>query len=460
MAEGVESYGLHRGVLGPIESLAQSISSMAPSTSASLTIPLVFALAGNATWFVYLLATVATLLVGLCINRFAKISASPGSLYSFAAQSLPPFWGVVSAWSLLLAYLATAGSVAGGALYYARELALEFLHGAPPAMLVLIAVCAAALWIAFEDVRLSTGLMLGIEAVSIGLILIVLGVLLLRAGWHPDWPQFHLEGAHLSALGPALVLAMFSFVGFESATALGTEARDPLRTIPRVILLCAVLSGGFFMISAYAEIIGFRGLAAALSESTSPLHLLAAKAGLPLVGVGIDLGAAVSMFACVLACLNAASRVMLRMASNGILPESFARTSPHHGTPTRALVLCALLVFAPTAALTAAGVTGSDIYDWSGSLAVFGFLVSYALVAAGQPFAKTGEKGRPWPLFALGAVTVLVLALIAVYDLRSATDRVHGAIPWIFAGYLAVAMLIHVVRCKSTKKISSPMALQ
>ena len=56
-AEGVSTldkgYGLHKGVLGPMETLAQSVSAMAPSTSPSLTIPLVFALAGNGTWFVY-----------------------------------------------------------------------------------------------------------------------------------------------------------------------------------------------------------------------------------------------------------------------------------------------------------------------------------------------------------------------------------------------------------------------
>ena len=68
-----ESYGLRAGVLGPVETLAQSVSAMAPSTSASLTIPLIFALAGNATWFVYLLATVSMLLVGFCVSRFARL---------------------------------------------------------------------------------------------------------------------------------------------------------------------------------------------------------------------------------------------------------------------------------------------------------------------------------------------------------------------------------------------------
>ena len=70
-----KGYGLHKGVLGPMETLAQSVSSMAPSTSPSLTIPLVFALAGNGTWLVYLLTTAAMLLVGFCISRFARMSA-------------------------------------------------------------------------------------------------------------------------------------------------------------------------------------------------------------------------------------------------------------------------------------------------------------------------------------------------------------------------------------------------
>ncbi len=158
-----ENYGLHAGVLGPMETLAQSVSAMAPSTSPSLTIPLVFALAGNATWFVYLLATAATLLVGFCVSRFAKLSASPGSLYSYAADTLPPVFGVVAAWALLLAYIATGASVAGGALYYAGVLSQQFFHSAPPALPTLIVVCGAAGFVAYRDVKLSAELMLWIE---------------------------------------------------------------------------------------------------------------------------------------------------------------------------------------------------------------------------------------------------------------------------------------------------------
>src|SRR5277367_5947022 len=94
-------YGLRQGILSPMETLAQSVSTMAPSTTPAITIPLVCALAGNGTWLAYLLATIAVLLVALCIARFAKYSASPGSLYTYASMILPPWLGATAAWSLL-----------------------------------------------------------------------------------------------------------------------------------------------------------------------------------------------------------------------------------------------------------------------------------------------------------------------------------------------------------------------
>lgn len=214
-----ENYGLRAGVLGPLETLAQSVSAMAPSTSASPTIPLVFALAGNATWFVYLLATGATLLVGFCVSRFARLSASPGSLYSYASDTLPPVFGVVAAWGLLLAYIATGASVAGGALYYAVVLSQQLFHWTPPALPTLIVVCLAAAFVAYRDVKLSAELMLWIEVVSVSLILIVPAVMLFRFGFQFDVDQFQLKGVSMAALGPALVLAMILIVIFDLRSA-------------------------------------------------------------------------------------------------------------------------------------------------------------------------------------------------------------------------------------------------
>ena len=115
-------YGLRREVLSPLETLAQSVSTIAPTTTPVATIPLVCALAGNGTWLAYVLATAAILLVALCIGRFARYSASPGSLYSYASMILPPWLGAAAAWSLLLAYVATGSSVIGGFYHFANLL--------------------------------------------------------------------------------------------------------------------------------------------------------------------------------------------------------------------------------------------------------------------------------------------------------------------------------------------------
>ncbi len=79
------NYGLRREILSPMETLAQSVSTMAPTTTPAATIPLVCALAGNGTWLAYVLATVAVL-----------HSASPGSLYTYASMTLPPWLGAAT----------------------------------------------------------------------------------------------------------------------------------------------------------------------------------------------------------------------------------------------------------------------------------------------------------------------------------------------------------------------------
>jgi amino acid transporter len=446
-----ENYGLRAGALGPVETLAQSVSAMAPSTSPSLTIPLVFALAGNATWFVYLMATGATLLVGFCVSRFARLSASPGSLYSYTASTLPPFFGVTAAWALLLAYLATGASVAGGALYYSGVLWQQFLpwmHWTPPALPLLAFVCGIAGWVAYRDVKLSAELMLWIEAISVGLILIVLAVMIFHFGFQLDLDQLRLKGVSLTALGPALVLAMFTFVGFESATTLGGEAREPMKTIPRAVLQSAILGGVFFMLCSYSEVVGFRGMSSMLSQSASPLHQLAARVGVPWLGVGIDLGAAVAMFACVLACTTAAARVLMKMAEGGLLPNALKQTNERHGTPGAAIALSAVLMFAFTSALALGNVSGSDMYDWMGSLAVFGFLTVYALVALALPFARRALGQHTHFVAVLSFFTVAVMIMIAVFDLRSSSDPVHARIPYIYLAYIAAGIAWYGLRHK------------
>ncbi len=68
-------------------------------------------------------------------------------------------------------------------------------------------------------------------------------------------PADSLKGS--GGLLTAVVYTIFAFVGFESATTLGDEAREPRRTIPRAVMLTTLVVGIFYVIVSYAVTIGY-----------------------------------------------------------------------------------------------------------------------------------------------------------------------------------------------------------
>jgi amino acid transporter len=440
------SYGLRREVLSPMETLAQSVSTMAPTTTPAATIPLVCALAGNGTWLAYVLATIAVLLVGLCIARFAKHSASPGSLYTYASMILPPWMSAAVAWSLLLAYVTTGSSVIGGFYHWANLLLHDATGHGFSAVLLAGVVTGVSIWIAWRDVKISARLMLWIEAASVSVIVVVVALLLMRHGWHWDWDELHLRGVTGSGLRLGLVLALFSFVGFESATTLGSEAHNPLKTIPRAVILSSILAGAFFTICAYAEVLGFHMAGQDLGSSPAPMRVLARVAGVPVLGLLIDIGALVSLFAGTLACITAAARVLLLMSHNGLAHGSLRSTHIRNQTPGPAIVVTGLAALLPVAILAERGANGLDVYGWMGSLPTYGFIVAYALVCIALPrhlrdHGMFRQGAQIIPGLACGA---MVLALAG--NLYPVPEGPYGKLPYVYLAYLAVGLLWFVLR--------------
>jgi amino acid transporter len=433
-------YGLRRAALSPVETLAQSISTISPTATPVATIPLVCALAGNGTWLAYLLATSAIFLVALCVSKFARYSASPGSLYSYASPILPPFVGAIVAWSLLLAYVATGSSVIGGFYHYGNLLILDSGNHIVSAVFLAVLVTAISVWIAWRDVKVSARLMLWIEAVSVSLIVIVVALVLFRFRHHLDWQQVQLRGMTGSGLRLGLVLAIFSFVGFESATTLGSEARDPLKTIPRAVIQSALLSGAIFTVCAYAEVLGFRAAGQDLGTSPAPMRVLAGVGGLESLGILIDIGALVSLFACTLACITAAARVLLLMSHGGLTHGSLRVTHARNETPGRAVIVAGIAAVLPVAVLAARGARGLDVYGWLGSLGTYGFIVAYGLASLALPrylrnhgVFRPGAQIIPW-------LTCFVMLLALAGNLYPIPEGAYGKVPLIFLGYLALGL--------------------
>src|SRR5580704_11750299 len=431
------SYGLRSAALSPSETLAQSVALIAPTGAPVMTVPLVFGLAGDGCALAFLISTITILLVALNVNQFARVSASPGSLYTYITDHMHPRFGVLAGWALLIAYVATAAAVSAGVTNYANVILRDRFGMQASPLLATALVMVFACYLAYRDVQMSTRLMLWLEAGSVALISVVALGIIAKHGWRLDIGQFTLKGVTPEKLRLGLVLAIFSSVGFESATSLGSEARNPLTSIPRAVKWSAALAGLFFFVCAYAEVLGFRGETQPLDKSLAPLHILAQKAGLPpLVGTLTDLGAVLSFFSCFLACITAAARVLFLMGRHGALHSVLGDAHAENQTPHRAVLLSSIAAFLPAAIMTLRGVSLFDIYGLVGTLATFGFVTVYILVSAAAPLYLRSQ-GRLTPR----AITISVLAVLAMGaallgSLYPVPAPPYSILPYLYAGLL------------------------
>lgn len=439
----VPQAGLRRNCLSFIEVVAQSVANIAPSATPALIIPAVFAITGGGLWLTYAFSTVALLFVTYHINQFAKRSASPGALYTFVAQGMGPTWGVISGWSLVIAYLVTGGATLCGAANYVAVLmhALSgYNAGLVVTVIVMIAVAVGAWYLAYKDIELSTKFMLGLEFFSVGVVLLLAFAFYFKTGRLYDTAQFSLVGASPKGMLQGLVLAFFSFVGFESATALGHEARNPLRTIPRSVLVTVIAVGAFFTFMSYTLVDAFQGQSTSLGQSNAPLNVLSHIAGLPLLGTLFAAGATVGFFACALACVNAGARVIFAMSKHGLVHASAAGTHEVHATPYVAVTIAAAVVLLAPLGLIISHAALLDAFGYLGSVATFGFLFAYILVSIGSPLylRRRGEMSATPIVMAILSIAMLAIATIgSVYPVPAPP---YNVLPYVFLALLAIGL--------------------
>src|SRR6202000_2693932 len=124
---------------------------------------------------------------------------------------------------------------------------------------------------AYKNVQLSAILMLLFEGASMALIAVLCIIVLSQHHLAIDTAQFDVGKLPWSSVGLGVVVAIFSLVGFECATAFGDEAKNPLKTIPKAVNMSLSLSGAFFVFVTYVMVIATRGYSTALDKLDAPL---------------------------------------------------------------------------------------------------------------------------------------------------------------------------------------------
>jgi amino acid transporter len=397
------------------------------------------------------------LLAALTALSFAELSSrfpQSGGTYVHAKKVLSVEAAFLVGWvvwfaSIVAAVLYAVGfaafAVAGfeGLAEAAGRAAPAALHGRPVALLLALAA------VAFHSLGLLRRPAGGGQLATVGK-LVVFGALIAAGLWAMLGQP---EGANAERLRPffaggaggllqAMGYTVIALQGFDLVAAVGGEVRDPVRNVPRAMLLSlGVALLVYLPLLLVTSTVGtpagttIRQLAA---EDPATVIALAARGylGAPGYWRGVVAGL-LAMISALQANLFAASRVALAMARDRTLPEPLARVSAAGGTPRAAVVVTSiavlvLLVVLPDVA--AAGAAASLI-----------FLVAFALAHATSVLARR-RSGRPAPfavpLFPLvpvaGALACVALALFQGFAVPAA-GAVTGI--WLLAGlalYVAV----------------------
>ena len=447
---------LRRNVLSLPEVFAQSVANMSPTGAMALLPLLIFVSAGNSTWFTFIIATVLMVCVGYCCAQFSRRANSAGSFYVWVTRGLGPGTGHTAGWALQLGYVVTGVATILGFGIFGADFLNRVSGGAVSAdnrwvLAVLFMVdFVVPLTVAIMDMRLSARTSLTLETISVALILVLCIAIWVHKGGLIDSDQFTFSGVTGGGLLVGCVLAIFAYVGFESAGSLGMEARNPYRTIGQAILTSSLVVGLFYVVVSYSQTFGFAGTKPGFAKSAAPLPDLANVVGLNALAPVMDIAIVISLFACTLACINASARIAFTMAHDGMGVPALARAHDTHRTPHVAIWVVAVPMVLIAVVPVLAGTNAVELTGWVGTLATFGFMLAYALVALAAPVFLS-RIGVTNPLAMItGAIGVLSMAFIfwanwlPQFIPGGAFTALSGVLlwlPYIFLAWVAVGLV-------------------
>jgi basic amino acid/polyamine antiporter, APA family len=250
-----------------------------------------------------------------------------GGEYRYLHDLLHPFLGYLSGWfSLLIGFSAPVAIDALAAGAFAHALVPGIKPGWFGAALVVVLTVVHAM-----NLRSSRMVQRALSGLNILLVVgfAVAGLTLGSAAW-PDWsPPQASAGFPLAAFMGSLFYIAFAFSGWNAATYVAEEFREPKRDVPRATLAACAIVGVLYLIVNWVFVANLRPEAATVvfryeAERVTLGHLI-------MQGVLGEIGGTVMSAITLVVFISAASVMMLvgpriyaAMASDGLLPKAFA----------------------------------------------------------------------------------------------------------------------------------------
>lgn len=325
--------------------------------------------AGTFLFYSFLLAGLAAFLTVLSYAELASAMPRAGAEYQYVKAAFPGLRLAAFMAGVLIA-LNTAATSATVALAFGGYLQV-FVN--VPVWLAALALLSLCTLVNVAGIRQATWVSIFMVCVEVGGLALVAA-----AGFGAGepgrafarLPEIGAAGGDMSGILAGTALIFFVFMGFEDVANLSEEARTPRRTIPRALILGALITTGLYLLVAVA-VTGLQP-PQVLAESRSPLTA-AAGAAAPWMGQAVAVSALFATASTALIALVSISRLLYGMARDGDMPAPLASTLPRRQTPWAA----ALVLFAGACLLLPLGQVKTVA-----SVSSFGVLLVFAGVQA------------------------------------------------------------------------------
>jgi amino acid transporter len=445
------SGGLRRNNLGLPNAIVISVAVMSPAASIFFNTPPTAKLVGAALPLCYVVAFVVALLVANQYSEFSRELPSSGSAYTFVTEGLGPRLGFLTAW-IGLAALAL-GVPYSFIVMSANLQTLLFRYAGVnipwPAFFVAAIglIFALCYWGIRESLRVDMTF-LAFEIVC----LVLAAIILVHVGSTTGLPLSPFTTAGVPANGDlsiGIVLSVLSFIGFETAAALGEETRNPHRNIPRAIFGSMIVVGIFYVLMVYAATVGYgpEHMATGFGNDAAPFDTLGRAFGGPTFALLIDIVGIASFFGAALAIVNGGARILFAASREGALPRWLAWTHPTRGTPVAGVaMLCGIGLV--TGLALGLFLSPFDAFAFLGTIDAILVLLIYVLVNIACILFFARKRRTQFSLVRHGVIPALGLLITAGIVAAAMASPGSGAlsyIPIIVAVWLALGLLLLLV---------------
>jgi putrescine importer len=287
----------------------------------------------------YSLATGGIILTAFSYRIMSRIFPVAGSAYSYARKSLSANLGFLVGWAILLDYFFVPMVIW---LIGASFLASTFPYIPTWVWIAIYVIATTAINCAGVVFASRVNIVLMVTQLFVLLLFMFLAgryVVGVRGpGGLLSSAPFFGSGVPLSAAIAGAALAAYAFLGFDAVSTMTEETRDPQRTIPKAIMICALAGGVIFILAAYITQLAHPGFAFA-SVDTGAFEI-ATLIGNDLFAAVFAITLAVAQFAAGIAAQASVGRLLFAMGRDGVLPKAvFGRVHPVWRTPVINLVL-------------------------------------------------------------------------------------------------------------------------